>query len=292
MKNYFKSLFEEQPEERFFSLKLTKVILWSFGIAFAFTFMISLNEAITLKPSFTSDGVNYLVFELFKAPVAVAGFALPLLGLIGLNHRSEQTKKQISASGEQNRFANYFKHLEEFKKHVDGLEDRKHIDLTKVRMVHDTLFSRAYDFGDYKIDSQEIETVYDFLIVAEQYLKDIKDESCFAALPKELCYLFSSQGVFGLKNVIRHDIGNLQSLDREHKIKSNREFILDLIEFAKILRSIIAFSNSAVWDRRLGMLATNIRLNYGAAERELGRQLKNQLRRQEIAEMLKEADIK
>ncbi|MDF4987855.1 hypothetical protein P3583_09640 [Vibrio parahaemolyticus] len=296
MKNYFKSLFEEQPEERFFSLKLTKVVLWSFGIAFVVTFMISLNESIALRPSFTSDGVNYLVFELFKAPVAVAGFALPLLGLIGLNHRSEQTKKQISATGEQNRFANYFKHLEEFKKHVEGLEERKKIDMTKIRMVHDTLFSRAYKFGDYKIDSEELNIVCDFLRGADEYLKGIETEDDFIKLPEELSYLYSSQTMFGMKSVIRNDIASFSSLDldRVERIKTNKKYILDLVEFAKILRSVIAFSNNVVWDSRLGTLANNITLKYQAAEREIGRQLKSELRRQELAETVKKLypDIK
>ncbi|MGI3033398.1 hypothetical protein ACRTES_12075 [Vibrio diabolicus] len=119
MKNYFKSLSAEQPEERFFSLKLTKLVLWSFGFVFVITFTISLFDAVTLEFKPTSEGVNYLVFELFKAPVAVAGFALPILGLIGLNHRSEQTKRQLALASVQNNFANHYKYQEEFIKYCD-----------------------------------------------------------------------------------------------------------------------------------------------------------------------------
>ncbi|HCH5256266.1 TPA: hypothetical protein NKY93_003565 [Vibrio parahaemolyticus] len=292
MKNYFKSLSAEQPEERFFSLKLTKLVLWSFGFVFVITFTISLFDSLTLEFKPTSEGVNYLVFELFKAPVAVAGFALPILGLIGLNHRSEQTKKQISATGAQNRFANYFKHLEEFKKHVEGLEDQKQIDMTNIRMIHDNLFSRAYAFGDYDIDSEELEKVHDLLIVADTDMERANSDSYFVNLPEELSYLFSAQSMFGMKNVIRQDIANLSSLDRSQKIKSSKEFILDLVEFAKVLRSIIAFSNSAVWDSRLGVLAHSITLKHEAAEREIARKFKLNRRRQELAEILKEADIK
>ncbi|MBY4646923.1 hypothetical protein [Vibrio alginolyticus] len=119
MKNYFKSLSAEQPEERFFSLKLTKLVFWYFGFAFVITFTISLFDAVTLEFKPTSEGVNYLVFELFKAPVAVAGFALPILGLIGLNHRSEQTKRQLELASVQNNFANHYKYQEEFIKYCD-----------------------------------------------------------------------------------------------------------------------------------------------------------------------------
>ncbi|EHK1074245.1 TPA: hypothetical protein NKV10_002231 [Vibrio parahaemolyticus] len=149
MKNYFKSLFEEQPEERFFNLKLTKAVIRYFGIAFIITFLISLSEAITLELSLDSAGVNYLVFELFKAPVAVAGFALPLLGLIGLNHRSEQTKKQIEEASVQNDFANFYKHREEFLKGAKssdlckGLSESDFLDLYSKLFIN----SRKRDFS-------------------------------------------------------------------------------------------------------------------------------------------------
>lgn len=291
MKNYFKSLFEEQPEERFFSLKLTKIVLWSFGIALAVTFMISLNESIALKPSFTSDGVNYLVFELFKAPVAVAGFALPILGLIGLNHRSEQTKKQISATGEQNRFANYFKHLEEFKKHVEGLEEKHQIDMSKIRMVHDNLFSQAYEYGDYNISSNALEVVFVALSTANECMKVAKTDSCFVNLPNELSYLYTCQSMFDIKGVIRHDLADSSLSSSEHRIYLNKEFILDLAEFAKILRSIIAFSNSTVWDSRLSALARDIRLNYEEVERKIARQSELEAREKDIADMLRDAGV-
>ncbi|MCS0317850.1 hypothetical protein [Vibrio diabolicus] len=291
MNNYFKSLFEEQPEERFFNLKLTKLVLWSFGFAFAVTFVISLNEAIILKPSFTSDGVNYVIFELFKAPVAVAGFALPILGLIGLNHRSEQTKKQISATGEQNRFANYFKHLEEFKKHVESLEERKRIDITKIRMIHDTLFSRAYVFGDYEIDSEELEIVHDFLKVADQHMKGENAESAFVNLPEELGYFFPAQSMFGMTGVIKQDIAYSSSLDRTIKIEMNKKYILDLVEFAEVLRSIISFSNSAKWDSRLGVLANSITLKYDAVERAIIKRSEQEARRKEFADEFRGIDI-
>lgn len=288
MKHLLKSLFEEQPEERFFSLKLTKLVLWSFGFLFVITFAISLSEAVTLEFKPTSEGVNYLVFELFKAPVAVTGFALPLLGLIGLNHRSEQTKKQISATGDQNRFANYFKHLEEFKKHVEGLDldARKHIDRTKIRLAHDTLFSRAYEFGDYKIHSEVLEIVYDYLTTASAYIKGIKTEKDLIKLPEEFSYFSGVQSMFGMKDVIENDVANILPLDDEHSIEENNEFILELLEFIDILRSIVAFSNNANWDGRLVVIANSIRIKLAAIERDS--QLSIEAERKEFEDGLKD----
>ncbi|TOL25179.1 hypothetical protein [Vibrio parahaemolyticus] len=184
MKNYFKSLFEEQPEERFFNLKLTKAVILYFGIAFIITFLISLREAITLELSLDSAGVNYLVFELFKAPVAVAGFALPILGLIGLNHRSEQTKKQIAgatlqlaSSERQNLFNNYFKHLEEFIKHVTRNLKSGEVNTSTLRHGHDFLYPNSLSEGDFSINPDAIEGIEKYLIQAIEFLESIKDKT-------------------------------------------------------------------------------------------------------------------
>lgn len=181
MKNYFKSLFEEQPEERFFNLKLTKAVIRYFGIAFVITFLISLSEAITLELSLDSAGVNYLVFKLFKAPVAVAGFALPLLGLIGLNHRSEQTKKQIASatlqlasSERQNLFNNYFKHLEEFTNHVTRNLEESDINKSTLRHGHDFLYPNSLSQGDFSINTVAIEGIEKFLIKTIEFLESVK----------------------------------------------------------------------------------------------------------------------
>ncbi len=158
MKNYFKSLSAEQPEERFFSLKLTKLVLWSFGFAFVITFTISLFDAVTLEFKPTSEGVNYLVFELFKAPVAVAGFALPILGLIGLNHRSEQTKKQIEEARVQNDFANYYKHKEEFLKYVNAINQDKRYNVNQMIGFHSTLYPKSRT-RNFNVDVEQIKRI-------------------------------------------------------------------------------------------------------------------------------------
>ncbi len=198
MKKYFESLFEEQPEERFFSLKLTKLVIWSFGLVFIITFTISLCDAVTLEFKPTSEGVNYLVFELFKAPVAVAGFALPILGLIGLNHRSEQTKKQISTADRQilinqnqNLFSNYFKHVEEFKKHIESMEETR-LRVTSISHLHDRIFVGAKDIGDYNIRSPALDELLRNLKETVSFIEHANNLSEIINFAEEKEHLFSS----------------------------------------------------------------------------------------------------
>ncbi|HHC6618080.1 TPA: hypothetical protein ACN33S_001930 [Vibrio parahaemolyticus] len=296
MKNYFKSLSAEQPDVRFFGLRLVKFVSAIFGSVFFFTLAVTLLDTSALDWKLNVEGLKFFFMDAMKVPGSILAFYLAVLGLIGANHRSEQTKKQIFATGEQNRFSNYFKHLEEFKKHVEGLEYRSQIDKTKIRMIHDNLFSRAYEFGDYKVKSDVLDIIYFYLTSAHDYMKRMnvkftKSESCFSSVPEETWPLFSAQSMFGMKDVIRHDISNSSSLRREIRIEMNKEFILDLVEFTKILRSIIAFSNSAAWDSRLESLANSIRLNYEEVERKIAKQLELKAYQKDIADMLRDAGV-
>lgn len=151
MKQYLKSLFIEEPDVRFFTLRMTKFVLAIFGIPLIITIIISLTEALTLPLELTTEGVNRFVFEIFKAPMAIVGFALPVLGFVGFNHRSEQTKKQIAVAQEQNLFTNYFKHLEEFSKHLEKNVGEQYLIKHKLRMSHDNLFPEAMLTGRFVI---------------------------------------------------------------------------------------------------------------------------------------------
>ncbi|WP_264905209.1 hypothetical protein [Vibrio sp. STUT-A11] len=296
LKNFFTSLSEEQPDVRFFGLRLVKFISVIFVGVFLFTLVVTLFDTSALNWRLDVEGLKFFFLDAMKVPGSILAFYLAVLGLIGANHRSEQTKKQISATEVQNRFSNYFKHLEEFKKHVDGLEHRNQIDKTKIRMIHDNLFSSAYESGDYKVKSQVLEITYYYLTRADDYMKRItvKDgntENYFVSLPEELRNMFSAQRMFGMKDVIRHDIAKGSSLNQDLRIEMNKEFILDLVEFTKILRSIIAFSNSAAWDSRLESLAKSTRLNYEVAERKIARQLELKACQKDIADMLRDAGV-
>ncbi len=75
-----------------------------------------------LELNLTYEGFNNFL-KFFQFPIGVLGLNIPLIALYGANHRSEQTKKQISINAEQNHFSNKFKHLEEFEKYNKKYND-------------------------------------------------------------------------------------------------------------------------------------------------------------------------
>ncbi|PMJ99538.1 hypothetical protein [Vibrio sp. 10N.261.55.A7] len=103
--------------------KLTQ--LWSFrtalGIPVAASMvasgMVLLSVPLTFDPTHT--GLECF-WELFNIPIKLLSSAIPLVGLVALNHRSIQTARQIELSQEQNIFTNYYKHREEFIKYAEA----------------------------------------------------------------------------------------------------------------------------------------------------------------------------
>lgn len=70
---------------------------------------------------FTLAGVVF-AYEKFKLFLSVAALVFPSVALVASNHRSKQTLEQIKITNAQNIFSNFFKHREEFMKHLDALE--------------------------------------------------------------------------------------------------------------------------------------------------------------------------
>jgi hypothetical protein len=103
--------------------KLTQ--LRSFWVALLTPLLLSSNAVVMILTStplifdLTHTGLEYF-WKTFHIPLTIASSSLPLVGLVALNHRSEQTAKQIEVAQEQNIFTNYYKHREEFIKYVDN----------------------------------------------------------------------------------------------------------------------------------------------------------------------------
>lgn len=288
MKNYFKSLSAEQPDVRFFGLRLVKFVSAIFGSVFFFTLAVTLLDTSALDWKLNVEGLKFFFLDAMKVPGSILAFYLAVLGLIGANHRSEQTKKQISATGEQNRFANYFKHLEEFKKHVEGLEEKHQIDMSKIRMVHDNLFSQAYYYGDYDIDCDELDVISDLLKEMLAFLKGVDSKKDIYQIPEAFVHLAASQSLFGMKYVIQEAKVNV---DSDRRVELNKKFILEVVEFVDILRSLVAFSNDVMWDVKFGALTGSIRLRLKYVEEKLTKEAAFNSARRDIQEMTKKEGI-
>ncbi|MCA2465994.1 MULTISPECIES: hypothetical protein [Vibrio] len=137
LNNYFTSLSEEQPDVRFFGLRLVRFVSAIFGSVFLFTFLVTLFDTSTLDWKLDVEGLKFFFLDAMKVPGSILAFYLAVLGLIGANHRSEQTKKQIEEARVQNDFANYYKHKEEFLKHVEDIAEGYYfIPAQRVRIHH------------------------------------------------------------------------------------------------------------------------------------------------------------
>ncbi|EOW7148443.1 hypothetical protein ACOZ82_001970 [Vibrio parahaemolyticus] len=149
MKNYFKSLSAEQPDVRFFGLRLVKFVSVIFGSVFIFTLAVTLLDTSALDWKLNVEGLKFFFLDAMKVPGSILAFYLAVLGLIGANHRSEQTKKQIEEARVQNDFANYYKHQEEFLKYVEEINHKGRFISSNMRALHQTLFpkSRVRDFS-------------------------------------------------------------------------------------------------------------------------------------------------
>lgn len=79
--------------------------------------VIGLNS--NLEPDLSYTGFNFALFEVFKVPFAILAAGLTILGFIAAMHRSAQTALQIEKASEQNTFANFYKHRQEYVDHLN-----------------------------------------------------------------------------------------------------------------------------------------------------------------------------
>lgn len=134
-----------QPEKQLWELNIFRWVCGIYLLAAAFiftsiTYFIWDDYEIDFKPE---DWANFA--ELYSVPLWFLTGLIPIVALLAANHRSSQSKEQISLSqtqasesASQNAFANYYKHLEEFEKYNEKASSG--LSLNNPREVHDRLF--------------------------------------------------------------------------------------------------------------------------------------------------------
>lgn len=97
---------------------------------------------------------NFIVF--FKVPIAIAGLAIPAVGIAAAIHRSDETAIQIKHSQMQfaevlanNKFSNYLKHRDSFIDLVASSQSRLLNGQTKVTLDASALYGKVYPNNDY-----------------------------------------------------------------------------------------------------------------------------------------------
>jgi len=107
------------------------------GIAILITIVIVINSDLTLDLSYSGFNSTIVVF---KVPLSIAALSFPFVALVATNHRSRQSSKQIQLATDQNNFANYFKHKEEFIKLLEKLETKWNINFYEPDILYEDLF--------------------------------------------------------------------------------------------------------------------------------------------------------
>jgi hypothetical protein len=121
---------------------------------------------------FSSAGFNEAAAYL-KVPLGLLTVSIPLLALLAANHRSEQTKqqmtltrtqiartdKQIQLTSGQNNFSNFYKHIEVFEKFCAEHLKNKSISLINPRKTHNYLFPNSRN-GDFKANEWAVKELH------------------------------------------------------------------------------------------------------------------------------------
>ncbi len=124
------------------------------GVAVVSAATIYLNSDVQVDLSY--HGFNKMI-EIYRFPLGVLALLIPVIAVLGVNHRSEQTKAQIEITSAQNNFSNHFKHLEEFVKYYDSHLDGMVTDLSP-RELHFRLFPGSRS-GNYTINEGVVENI-------------------------------------------------------------------------------------------------------------------------------------
>ncbi len=100
--------------------------------------------------SFTSQGYTTFLDE-FKLPFTVLAAMIPWSAFFISYARSEQSRKQIELLSETNNFSNYYKHIEEFEKHLQ--KNIKNIDNYNINYLYKEFYPNSSN-GEYSVDEK------------------------------------------------------------------------------------------------------------------------------------------
>ena len=155
------------PKKSFLHLK---IVWWAISALLIFSIVIGLVILFntSLIWDLSANGFNHFIF-LFRFPLGILAMIIPIVALLAANHRSEQTKEQIKATGLQNNFSNYYKHLEEFVKYSQAnIKDINDLDF---RLIHKKIYPNSQE-GDYEICRE----LFQSLELSSTLLSEISDK--------------------------------------------------------------------------------------------------------------------
>ncbi len=158
------------PLKDFFHLP---ILWWSIGF---FVLVASVVTGLIIYNSELISSYDYMGFNraisIFKVPLGILALIIPIVALFAANHRSVQTKRQITIADQQNIFSNYFKHIEEFEKYVSSHISDDLFNVNK-RTTHKILFPNA-DIGNLQLAGKLLSEINELLNDTIDMIKQFK----------------------------------------------------------------------------------------------------------------------
>ncbi|WP_240205370.1 hypothetical protein [Vibrio sp. CyArs1] len=149
------------------SVKWITLVSMIFVVGSSLSIFIDYILTVGVNFDYSGQGWAYLL-ELYDFPLKVVAAWIGIVGLISLNHRSEQTKQQLELatsqiviSSEQNKFTNYYKHLEEFDKYITTLQAKGKCVGMDIRQAHNAIYPDCLVWGDYRVPRGTIHSLAD-----------------------------------------------------------------------------------------------------------------------------------
>lgn len=133
------------PEKSFFELSPVR---WTGGLIFLLFLGVTIwlgcssgNGPLLRGASY--EDLNHL-FTAFKFPLAILALLIPFGALYTANHRSEQSRHAAELANAQNKFSNYYKHIDEFTKYLENYKYLKNgnVSLNNPRIIHARLYGK------------------------------------------------------------------------------------------------------------------------------------------------------
>lgn len=255
------------PNVAFFKLPFVKYITYLFGMLFIITSChITVDLCITMYRESIPFPLGYELYgkilRHYTIPISILASLLPIMGLLAVNHRSEQTNQQIQTALNQNNFINHFKHIEEFSlyfnAHLKEVETER-VTVPEPRVLHGHLFKNTKE-GVYDVYQASVQFL-DASISGFLNLLTKLDGASFAEYQSimEDCIKYTKNTANHFQFILEDDSSTTDSSYKRFQNEDNIGFdtevtLLDylvIIEWGVILHSFTFFHEPSTISKHL-----------------------------------------
>lgn len=140
-------------------------------ICLVLIFIISVYDNLTFA-IWNAENIG-IAYTHFKVPLIIASLSFPLGAVVIASHRSAQTLMMADLQSSQNRFANYFLHLDRFK---DELLEKPFSGMfVSYKTTHDKLFPNLFSTGSLDLNTKIITCFAQGLVDIDKKAKQALD---------------------------------------------------------------------------------------------------------------------